>query len=381
MINNPSITKLDLRNKQLTEIPDEVFKLRNLRKLDLRNNNLKTLPIEISKLLRLEVLDISYNDIQFLYAGFFNLKNLKILIISHNKLRSIPKQIFKLNKIQILIVSGNNLASLPDELGNLSQLQVLNIAKNKFDDFPQVILKLHNLNSIWINSNNFNSFPTKDILRDLPNLKSLYTFGFPTVKINSANEDYIKLSKIRGNTLKILKNPSKKTVKPSKLPAPNNTSKSSTFMDKSKKTKIFISYSHIDAEWLEKVKIHLKALNQENNKLEVWDDTKILAGKKWKEEIAEQLENCRIAILLISTYFLASDFIANNELPVLLKNAEKKGTIILPLIIHPSRFVKNKNLSGFQAVNDPEKPLSLLTLAEQEEILVKLTNDVETYLD
>jgi hypothetical protein len=381
MFLNPSISKVDLRNKQLTKIPSEVFKLRNLRKLDLRNNNLKSLPKELSKLSRLEVLDISYNDIQFLYAGFFNLKNLKILIISHNKLRSIPKQISNLSKLQILMASSNNLATLPNELSELSQLHELNIAKNKFDNFPQVILRLQNLKALWINSNNFIKFPSNEILKNLINLKSLYTFGFPTIQLNEKNIDYLKLSKIRGNTLKILNKLSKKPSKPTKLIKSHKPSKPSIIKAHSQKTKIFISYSHTDSDWLEKVKIHLKALNQENNKLEVWDDTKIMAGKKWKEEIAEELNRCKIAILLISTYFLASDFIANNELPVLLKNAEQKGTKILPLIIHPSRFVKNKNLSGFQAVNDPEKPLSRLTFAEQEEILVKLTNDVETYLE
>jgi hypothetical protein len=381
MIENKSISKLDLRNKQLTRIPPVVFKLRNLKKLDLRNNNLKSIPVEISKLSRLEVLDVSYNDIQYLYAGFFKLKNLKILIISNNKLKSIPRQIGNLSKLQILIVSRNNLVTLPEELEKLTQLQELNIAKNKFESFPQVILKLQSLKALWLNSNNFNSFPSKDILKNLSNLKSLYTFGFPTVEISDKNFEYLKLSKIRGNTLKILINLSKIKLKPKMLPKSLKQSKPPLTKINAQKTRIFISYSHWDSEWLERVQIHLKALNQENSKLEVWDDTKILAGKKWKEEIADALDKCKIAILLISTYFLASDFIANDELPVLLKNAEEKGTKILPLIILPSRFLKNKNLSGFQAVNDPEKPLSKLTLSEQEEILVKLTNDVETYLE
>lgn len=377
MLDNLSISRLDLRNKQLIKIPAEVFKLKNLRKLDLRNNKLKSLPIELSKLSRLEVLDISYNNIQYLYAGFFKLKNLKILILSYNKLKYLPKQIGQLTKLKILIAAGNNLESLPEEISNLVLLQELDIAKNNISVFPNVILKLSELKSLWINNNNLTNFPSKELIKKLPKLKSLYCFGFPDVPATDKNFDYLRLSRIRGNTLKALlatrknslQNQSRKTKKP------RVTSKIIG------KTSIFLSYSHNDSDWLNRVKIHLNVLNFENDNLEVWDDTRIKSGTKWKEEITKVLNKCKIAILLISTDFLGSDFIRNDELPTLLKNAERKGTIILPLIIHPSRFLKSKNLSVFQAVNDPQKPLSKLSPPEQEDILVKLTDDVEGYLD
>lgn len=277
------------------------------------------------------------------------------------------------------MVSGNYLETLPEELGNLKNIQELNIARNKFNQFPQVVLKLKSLRALWINSNSFSSFPSPEILRKLTNLRSLYCFGFPKTEQTDKNLDYLKLSRIRGNTLKQLQkmqiNKNKKTTTPTLAKKPNNVK------NVSKKVNIFISYSHRDTEWLDRVKVHLKSLNFENNKLEVWDDSRISAGSKWKEEITNALKKCRIAILLVSAYFLASDFIINEELPTLLEEAETKGTKILPLIILPCRFLSNKSLSHFQAVNDPKIPLSKLSLSEQEEILLKLTNDVEAYLE
>ena len=255
-------------------------------------------------------------------------------------------------------------------------LQELNIARNKFNEFPQVIFNLHNLKSLWVNSNNFNTFPSNELIRKLPNLKSLYCFGFPSADQTDKNFDYFKLSKIRGNTLSQLKK-----LQTTRLKKVTKSLKPKVLNKSLGKTRIFISYSHIDSEWLDRVKVHLKSLYFENNKLEVWDDTRILSGSKWKDEITNALKTCKIAILLVSAYFLASDFIINEELPTLLQNAETKGTKILPLIIHPCRFLNNKSLSKFQAVNDPKNPLSKLTLSEQEEILLKLTNDVESYLD
>ena len=60
----------------------------------------------------------------------------------------------------------------------------------------------------------------------------------------------------------------------------------------------------------------------------------------------------------------------------LLKAAENDGATILPLILKLSRFSKNKKLSVFQSVNDPDQPLSRLSEDEQDEVLVKLTDRV-----
>jgi GTPase SAR1 family protein len=146
------------------------------------------------------------------------------------------------------------------------------------------------------------------------------------------------------------------------------------------RTKVFISYSHNDREWLTRLQKHLKTLEHEGIDVDVWDDTRIKAGDKWKLEIKRALDEAKIAVLLISTDFLASDFIAKNELPPLLKASKQNGAVILPLILKPSRFTKHKELSEFQAVNDPARPLIELKEAEQEKILVKLTGIIEDNL-
>jgi hypothetical protein len=60
----------------------------------------------------------------------------------------------------------------------------------------------------------------------------------------------------------------------------------------------------------------------------------------------------------VSADFLASDFIINNELPPLLKEADEKGTVIIPVILKPCRFTREEALSAFQSINSPEEPIS-----------------------
>ena len=146
-----------------------------------------------------------------------------------------------------------------------------------------------------------------------------------------------------------------------------------------KQHKVFISYSHSDREYLDRLLVHLKPLEREG-KTEVWADTHLRAGDRWKKEIERSLLHTTVAILLISADFMASEFIINNELPPLLKGAEERGTRIIAIIVKPSRFARDANISHFHAANDPKHPLVLLSFGEQEAILDSVAEEVERWM-
>lgn len=147
-----------------------------------------------------------------------------------------------------------------------------------------------------------------------------------------------------------------------------NTGKASMSLDKS--TPVFISYSHADAEWLKRLQVHLKPFERKGM-ISPWDDTKIKPGMKWQEQIIQALNASKIAILLVSADFLASDFIIDNELPPLLASAERHGTTIVPVVLKPCLFTESE-LGAFQSANSPSKPVINMTEAEQEELFLKI---------
>lgn len=138
--------------------------------------------------------------------------------------------------------------------------------------------------------------------------------------------------------------------------------------------KVFISYSHEDERWLNRLKVHLSLIERQGL-IEPWDDSRITTGANWKEEIKKAISSAKIAILLVSGDFLGSEFIVNDELPPLLAAAATEGTVILPLIVSPCMFL-NTNLSQFQAFNDPSKPLSSMTRHQRERVFVKAAEHI-----
>ena len=90
--------------------------------------------------------------------------------------------------------------------------------------------------------------------------------------------------------------------------------------------KIFISYSHKDEEWKERVNKHLQIFQLEGI-YHTWDDRQIQVGTAWEKKITDAIQSAHAAVLLITTEFLISDFIRNKEVPLILDRWRKNGII------------------------------------------------------
>ena len=141
---------------------------------------------------------------------------------------------------------------------------------------------------------------------------------------------------------------------------------------------VFISYNRKDKKYLEELKTHL-AYYERAGKIVYWDDSKILPGSKWMDEINKALQSAKIAIFLVSADFFASDFIFDEELPPLLE-AEKRGEVkVLPVILSPCPF-SDSELASFQAVNTPDTPLKQMSSTKRDAVLHNVVKNIKAAL-
>ena len=141
---------------------------------------------------------------------------------------------------------------------------------------------------------------------------------------------------------------------------------------------IFVSYSHADDVWLHRLKIHL-APYLRGEELSVWDDSKIVPGTNWESEIKNALGRARVAVLLVSPTFLASDYVSRVELPTILDRRNKDLAVLwIPIVASSYQATP---LNTIQAAHDPKRPLSKLTRPKQEEALVAIARRIASTMD
>ena len=148
---------------------------------------------------------------------------------------------------------------------------------------------------------------------------------------------------------------------------------------------VFISYAHADnsapdpaARWLDRLPLHLKPLAFEEL-ISVATDRDIGLGDDWHARIQADLNRAGAAVLLVSPAYLASEYIRNNELPVLLYRAKTQGLRIVPVILRPCLFAETRfkypgpktgpeefTLASLQAAGSPAKALNEMTEGEQD---------------
>jgi tetratricopeptide (TPR) repeat protein len=142
------------------------------------------------------------------------------------------------------------------------------------------------------------------------------------------------------------------------------------------RSQVFISYAHEDKPWVEKLtKVLSPAIR--NNKVDVWYDAKIKPGQEWRQEIETALSRARVGVLLVSPDFLASNFIAEEELPFLLQAAKQRGVKLVWIYVAPC-LVEETPLIALQCAHAYDQPLDSLAQHELSQCLVDIAREIRT---
>jgi tetratricopeptide (TPR) repeat protein len=121
--------------------------------------------------------------------------------------------------------------------------------------------------------------------------------------------------------------------------------------------RIFISYSHADEVWKDRLVRHLRVFEIEDQ-LTFWNDRQIEAGDEWLAVIEKELEAADAAVLLVTTDFLISKFIRGQEVPRLLERRAQAGVRIVPVIVKPCNWVEVGWLQSLQCRPQDARPLA-----------------------
>jgi tetratricopeptide (TPR) repeat protein len=149
-----------------------------------------------------------------------------------------------------------------------------------------------------------------------------------------------------------------------------------TFMAK---PTVFVSYSHNDAVWKDRLVKHLKVLEGEGH-LEVWDDSRIGAGRDWYPEIDRALKSAAVAILLITPDFLISDFISAEEIPRLLERRRDDHLPVFPVIIRSAAWQSVDWLNRMQVWPPGGKALASYRGNKRDEVILNLVGEIQRTL-
>src|SRR5204862_2318703 len=127
--------------------------------------------------------------------------------------------------------------------------------------------------------------------------------------------------------------------------------------------KVFISYSHKDELFKDQLIAHLAVLKIEGV-IEEWNDQQLTPGQGWDDKIKAAINEAEVILFLISSDFLASNYIRQNEILTAIERGQRNEVILVPIIIRPCDF-EDSHLAKFQAVPKNAKPIS--TWSNQDE--------------
>src|SRR5690349_15381327 len=118
---------------------------------------------------------------------------------------------------------------------------------------------------------------------------------------------------------------------------------------------LFFCYAHEDEPLLNQLKIYLEPLRR-HGLIEMWYERDISAGANWVKEIDDQLETSQIILLLVSQYFMASDYCYGVELKQAMERHDRGEAVVIPIILRPVYF-KDTPFSQLQALPTDARPV------------------------
>jgi len=150
-------------------------------------------------------------------------------------------------------------------------------------------------------------------------------------------------------------------------------------MDRSEAPEVYICYSSADQNRAEELLDHLQPA-MESRHFDCWSHEKIPPGKIWRNEIETAIASAKVAVLLVSREFFATDLVMEIELPLLLEAARREDLTLLWLPESPSNYEATE-IADFQPIHPPDEPLDGLGQSDRQQALVEISRKIVAVLE
>ena len=176
-----AITRLDLSNNELIEVPECIWTMQSLRSLNLAQNKLESLPSTVHKKIGLSALK------SFSRNALYNCPLLEEVFLQDNRLEVLPVALFSsLKALTTLDVSNNKLQSLPFEMWTSPSLKELNLSFNLLSELPHSKSDANEMQSDSLNSDVSSSYESDN------NLSEATTYSEENDTLAKANSDFFE---------------------------------------------------------------------------------------------------------------------------------------------------------------------------------------------
>lgn len=172
-----SLLSLKLQNLELTELPNNIGELRNLKELDISYNQLSKVPDQIKECTQLEKIVIDGN-LQVSAPGFWGFANhlpkLSVLYLNYCGLIEIPSEVYNIRQLKLLYLSNNQIKEVDERVRKLESLEWLILGENKIERISNSILSLKNLKLITLHENRLGENRVNELREGLPDCVILF---------------------------------------------------------------------------------------------------------------------------------------------------------------------------------------------------------------
>lgn len=118
---------------------------------------------------------------------------------------------------------------------------------------------------------------------------------------------------------------------------------------------VFICYAPEDESALRELVIHLGVLKRQGY-VTVWHDREISPGTEWAQEIDKHLNTAHIILLLISQYFVNSNYCYLVQMEQAVQRHERGEARVIPILLRPV-FYQKTPFARLQPLPSNRKPV------------------------